>query len=332
MPDQSLQASLTREVVVFVHADSCAVRSARGRARGLAGVRRQLGRPRRGHPRPMAAGVGGGATPCMPAAFPDAIVRAAPGRTIRARLQPADGGVARWFTPVDASDGPSIRAILASAVCSAGSRPAHGAGRRGSPSPDQARPGPRAADARRGCGRRTRLVLREPPEYRQRDNRHSRARGPRTGRFTLTNRSTPRSWTSRVSHGEPVRAVDSRRPRIGDAGRDTKAGRGAAQALQAPAGHHDRPVEIYDTAARRQPGPRHLVFRARQTRIAERLDAFGSTTEGGWPARTGTWSSSEAQAAHVPACRLAAFGATRRKGRDGAGRRPGPPAHRHETP
>jgi len=117
MPDQSLQASLTREGFVFVHAD--VMRRALESSGGLddwqafAGSWDDLdvdtymadgGRYRRRRHAVYAAGVS------------DAIVRA-PARPHYQGVDynPLNGGVARWFTPVDASvgDGPSMRAILA---------------------------------------------------------------------------------------------------------------------------------------------------------------------------------------------------------------------------
>lgn len=117
MPDQSLQASLIREGFVFVHDD--AMRRALASFGGLddwqafAGSWDDLavdtymadgGRYRRRRHAVYAAGVS------------DAIVRV-PARPHYQALDynPLNGGVARWFTPMDASvgDGPSMRAILA---------------------------------------------------------------------------------------------------------------------------------------------------------------------------------------------------------------------------
>ena len=117
MPDQSLQASLTRDGFVFVHAD--AMRRALevcGRLddwQTFAGSWDDLevdmymadgGRYRRRRHAVYAAGVS------------DPIVRV-PGRPHFQALDynPLNGGVARWFAPVDAAvgDGPSMRAILA---------------------------------------------------------------------------------------------------------------------------------------------------------------------------------------------------------------------------
>ena len=158
MPDQSLQASLTREGFVFVHAD--AMRRALESFGGLddwqafAASWDDLdvdtymadgGRYRRRRHAVYAAGVSG------------AIVRA-PARPHYQGLDynPLNGGVARWFTPVDAAvgDGPSMRAILAFSrdlFCrlAPGTR---ALGHRGPSVPDRsAGPGPRAGRRPKGC-------------------------------------------------------------------------------------------------------------------------------------------------------------------------------------
>ena len=117
IPDQSLQASLMRDGFAFVHAD--VMRRALDTFGGLedwqafAGSWDGLdvdtymadgGRYRRRRHAVYACGIS------------DAIVRA-PARPHYQGLDynPLNGGVARWFTPVDAAvgDGPSMRAILA---------------------------------------------------------------------------------------------------------------------------------------------------------------------------------------------------------------------------
>ena len=117
IPDQSLQASLMREGFVFVHADAMRpALEACGRLddwQAFAGSWDDLdvdtymadgGRYRRRRHAVYAAGVS------------DAIVRV-PARPHYQGLDynPLNGGVARWFTPVDdaVGDGPSMRAILA---------------------------------------------------------------------------------------------------------------------------------------------------------------------------------------------------------------------------